>query len=85
MSVASIQKRLSRARSPCNEGPGKVVMLTAYTKPMAQLLDPHCDILLLVGDSLGMIIYGLDNTMNVSLDTMIATRKRSCAARTAPW
>lgn len=53
------------------KGPGKIVMLTAYTKPMAQLLDPHCDVLL-VGDSLGMVIYGMDNTLNLSLDTMIA-------------
>ncbi len=45
-------------------------MLTAYTKPMAQLLDPHCDILL-VGDSLAMLVYGMDNTLNISLDTMI--------------
>ena len=49
-------------------------MLTAYTKPMAQLLDPHCDVLL-VGDSLGMVIYGMDNTMAVTLDTMIAHTK----------
>lgn len=71
MSVASIQKRLSVPEVRAMKGHAKVVMLTAYTKPMAQLLDPHCDILL-VGDSLGMIVYGLDNTMNVSLDTMIA-------------
>jgi len=53
------------------KGPGKIVMLTAYTKPMAQLLDPHCDVLL-VGDSLGMVVYGMENTLAVSLDTMIA-------------
>jgi len=35
-----------------------IVMLTAYTARMAQLLDPHCD-MLLVGDSLGQVIYGL--------------------------
>ena len=35
-----------------------IVMLTAYTMRMAQLLDPHCD-MLLVGDSLGQVIYGL--------------------------
>ena len=50
---------------------GKIVMLTAYTTPMAQLLDPHCDVLL-VGDSLGMVVYGLESTLGVSLDTMIA-------------
>ena len=47
------------------------VCLTAYTTPMARLLDPHCD-LLLVGDSLGMVLYGLDSTLGVTLDMMIA-------------
>jgi 3-methyl-2-oxobutanoate hydroxymethyltransferase len=47
------------------------VWLTAYTTPMAKLLDPHCDVLL-VGDSLGMVLYGLPSTLGVSLDTMIA-------------
>ena len=46
-----------------------LVMLTAYTARMAQLLDPHCDILL-VGDSLGQVIYGLDSTVPVSIDMM---------------
>jgi 3-methyl-2-oxobutanoate hydroxymethyltransferase len=48
-----------------------LVMLTAYTVRMAQLLDPHCD-MLLVGDSLGQVVYGLDSTIPVSLDIMIA-------------
>ncbi|MEO8722433.1 MAG: 3-methyl-2-oxobutanoate hydroxymethyltransferase [Sphingobium sp.] len=48
-----------------------IVMLTAYTARMAQLLDPHCDILL-VGDSLGQVIYGLPSTVPVSLDMMCA-------------
>lgn len=48
-----------------------VVALTAYTTPMAKLLDPHCD-LLLVGDSLGMVVYGMDSTLGVSTDMMIA-------------
>jgi 3-methyl-2-oxobutanoate hydroxymethyltransferase len=48
-----------------------LVMLTAYTVRMAQLLDPHCDILL-VGDSLGQVIYGLPTTLAVTLDMMCA-------------
>lgn len=47
------------------------VWLTAYTTPMARLLDAACDVLL-VGDSLGMVLYGLPNTLAVSLETMIA-------------
>jgi 3-methyl-2-oxobutanoate hydroxymethyltransferase len=47
------------------------VWLTAYTTPIARLLDPHCDALL-VGDSLGMVLYGLPSTLAVTLDMMIA-------------
>ena len=53
------------------KGKKPLVMLTAYTVRMAQLLDPHCD-LLLVGDSLGPVIYGLESTVPVSLDMMCA-------------
>jgi len=48
-----------------------LVMLTAYTMRMAQLLDPHCE-MLLVGDSLGQVIYGLPSTVPVSLEMMCA-------------
>lgn len=48
-----------------------IVMLTAYTARQAQLLDAHCD-LLLVGDSLGQVIYGLDSSVPVTLDMMAA-------------
>ena len=48
-----------------------IVALTAYTTPVAKLLDPHCD-LLLVGDSLGMVLYGMPSTLGVTLDMMIA-------------
>ena len=47
-----------------------LVCLTAYTAPMAKILDKHCD-LLLVGDSLGMALYGMENTLGVTLDIMI--------------
>ena len=48
-----------------------IVMLTAYTMRTAQLLDPHCEILL-VGDSLGQVIYGLPSTVPVTLEMMCA-------------
>jgi len=48
-----------------------IVMLTAYTMRMAQLLDPHCD-MLLVGDSLGQVIYGLPSTIPVTMEMMCA-------------
>lgn len=51
-----------------------VVVLTAYTAPQARILDPHVDILL-VGDSLGMVLYGMESTLSVTLDMMIAHGK----------
>lgn len=48
-----------------------MVMLTAYTAQLAEKLDRHCDVLL-VGDSLGMVVYGFDSTLPVTLDMMIA-------------
>ncbi len=53
------------------KGGEPLVCLTAYTSLTAVLLDEHTD-LLLVGDSLGMVLYGLDDTLAVSLDMMIA-------------
>ena len=47
-----------------------LVCLTAYSANMARLLDPQVD-LLLVGDSLGMVLYGRDTTLGVTLDQMI--------------
>jgi 3-methyl-2-oxobutanoate hydroxymethyltransferase len=64
-------KRLTVPAIRNRKGKDPVVMLTAYTTRMAQLLDPHCDVLL-VGDSLGQVIYGLPSTLPVTLDMMIA-------------
>lgn len=64
-------KRLTVPAIAARKGREPVVMLTAYTARMAQLLDPHCD-LLLVGDSLGQVIYGLPSTLAVTLDMMCA-------------
>lgn len=51
-----------------------LVCLTAYTYRVAQLLDEHCD-LFLVGDSVAMVLYGMDSTVGVTLDTMICHGK----------
>lgn len=47
-----------------------VVCLTAYTTPVAQLVDAHCDVTL-VGDSLGMVLHGLPSTLGVTMEMMI--------------
>ena len=60
-----------RARKQNGTTAEPIVMLTAYTMRMAQLLDPHCE-MLLVGDSLGQVIYGLPSTVPVSLEMMCA-------------
>ena len=52
-------------------GDSPIVCLTAYTAPAARLMQDHVD-LLLVGDSVGMVVYGLDTTVAVTLDMMIA-------------
>lgn len=64
-------RRLTVPAIAARKGGEPIVMLTAYTARMAQLLDPHCD-MLLVGDSLGQVIYGLDTTVRVTLDMMCA-------------
>jgi 3-methyl-2-oxobutanoate hydroxymethyltransferase len=64
-------KRLTVPRIRQRKGGEPIVMLTAYTVRMAQLLDPHCD-MLLVGDSLGQVIYGLPHTVAVTMEMMAA-------------
>jgi 3-methyl-2-oxobutanoate hydroxymethyltransferase len=71
MSVQSRPKRLSVTQIQAAKGGDKIVCLTAYTAPVARLLDEACD-LLLVGDSLAMTVYGFDSTLPVTLDMMIA-------------
>ena len=62
-------KRLTVPRIRQRKGGEPLVMLTAYTVRMAQLLDPHCD-MLLVGDSLAQVIFGLPHTVGVTMDMM---------------
>lgn len=67
LTVPSIQARKKQGEAVADP----VVMLTAYTARTAQLFDPVCD-MLLVGDSLGQVIYGLPSTVPVTLDIMCA-------------
>jgi 3-methyl-2-oxobutanoate hydroxymethyltransferase len=64
-------KRIAPADIRSRKGGMPIVALTAYTTPIALRLDPYVD-LLLVGDSLAMVIYGMDTTVGVTLETMIA-------------
>jgi 3-methyl-2-oxobutanoate hydroxymethyltransferase len=71
MSVQARRRRLSVTSIRSRKGGDKIVCLTAYTAPVARLLDHEVD-LLLVGDSLAMTVYGFDSTLPVTLDMMIA-------------
>jgi 3-methyl-2-oxobutanoate hydroxymethyltransferase len=71
MSASKDTARISVPALRARKGGDPIVCLTAYTAPIARLLDPHVD-LLLVGDSLGMVVYGFDSTLPVTLDLMIA-------------
>ena len=48
----------------------KIVSLTAYSKNIAKILDKHCDIIL-VGDSMASVLYGLKNTHSISIENII--------------
>jgi len=52
------------------KGGAPIVSLTAYTTPMAQIMDEHCDFVL-VGDSVGMVMHGLTSTLAVTMEMMI--------------
>ncbi len=71
MSVASRGQRMTVPELRDRKGGEPIVVLTAYTAPQAKILDPHVDVLL-VGDSLGMVVYGLESTLGVTLEMMIA-------------
>ena len=70
MGTPSRIKRITTPELAARKGGDPIAVLTAYTAPMAQFLDEHVDCLL-VGDSLGMVVYGLDTTLGVSLEMMI--------------
>src|SRR6185437_9147361 len=70
MSKHVAASRITAPQIRSRKGGDKIVCLTAYTAPVAALLDPHAD-LLLVGDSLGMVVHGLPSTVGVTLEMMI--------------
>ncbi|WP_413868583.1 3-methyl-2-oxobutanoate hydroxymethyltransferase [Albidovulum sp.] len=70
MSVTGQAKRPVPPDIRARKGGVPLVMLTAYTTPVARLVDPHCDIVL-VGDSLGMVLHGLPSTLGVTMEMMV--------------
>jgi 3-methyl-2-oxobutanoate hydroxymethyltransferase len=64
-------KRTTVREIAAMKGRAPIVCVTAYSAPMAGFMDGAVD-LLLVGDSLGMVLYGMDTTLGVTLDMMIA-------------
>ncbi len=74
MSVHREKRKITVTDIRARKGGDPLVCLTAYTSLTAQLLDENTD-LLLVGDSLGMVLYGLEDTLGVTLEMMIAHGK----------
>ncbi|MEL7230974.1 MAG: 3-methyl-2-oxobutanoate hydroxymethyltransferase [Pseudomonadota bacterium] len=70
MSAQSEIRRMTVRDIAKAKGSEPLVCLTAYDAAMAGILDPHCD-LLLVGDSVGMVVHGMESTVGVTLDMMI--------------
>lgn len=70
MSKQSLTKRLSAPAISARKGGEPIVALTAYHAHTARLLDEHVDILL-IGDSLGMVMHGLETTIPVTVEMMI--------------
>jgi 3-methyl-2-oxobutanoate hydroxymethyltransferase len=69
----SLQDEIKRLTAPdirARKGGEPIVMLTSYHAHTARIVDRHCDIIL-VGDSLGMVMHGLETTVPVTLDMMI--------------
>ncbi len=70
MSAMGVSGVLTPPDIAARKGKAPLVCLTAYTTPVARLVDPHCD-MVLVGDSVGMVLHGLPSTLGVTLDMMI--------------
>lgn len=70
MSAVANIKAITPPDIRSRKGGTPLVCLTAYTTPIAKLVDQHCDIVL-VGDSVGMVLHGLPSTLGVTLEMMI--------------
>ncbi len=70
MSATAKKTAPSAADIRARKGGTPIVSLTAYTTPMARLMDAHCDFVL-VGDSVGMVLHGLPSTLGVTMEMMI--------------
>lgn len=70
MSATADQRQLMPADILARKGAEPIVCLTAYTTPMARLMDGHADVVL-VGDSVGMVLHGLPSTLGVTMEMMI--------------
>ncbi len=68
--ASNANARISTRQITGRKGRDPIVCLTAYTAPMAEILDPICD-MLLVGDSVGMVVHGMANTVGVTMEMMI--------------
>jgi 3-methyl-2-oxobutanoate hydroxymethyltransferase len=69
----SVQKDIRRLTAPdirARKGAEPIVCLTSYHAHTARIADKHCDVIL-VGDSLGMVMHGMETTVPVTLDMMI--------------
>ncbi|OIQ40169.1 MAG: 3-methyl-2-oxobutanoate hydroxymethyltransferase [Roseobacter sp. MedPE-SWde] len=70
MSATSKTTAITASDILAQKGKTPIVSLTAYTTPMAQMMDEHCDFVL-VGDSVGMVLHGLSSTLGVTMEMMI--------------
>ncbi|MFC4258100.1 3-methyl-2-oxobutanoate hydroxymethyltransferase [Marinobacter lacisalsi] len=91
MSIHTTNKRMTIPLIRSMKGGEKIVSLTAATKWMSQMIDPVSD-LTIVGDSLGMVSYGLESTLQVTLEMMILHgaavvrgAKRACVVVDMPF
>src|SRR3954470_25003351 len=91
MAKSSPIRQLTPPAIRARKGVEPIICLTSYTASMTTLVDPHVD-LILVGDSLAMTVYGMDSTVGVTVEMMIAhgkavvrAAKRACVMVDLPF